>query len=273
MWYCEASKVIPFTQKEAWSVITDLERWHEWDPHVVEAALLAELQVGVQGRVKMIDGTIIDFTVAELHQEEKIILQVPYSLGIHLNLIWEIRPQSEVTFSYRIEAIGKLSWFWKFFMKKKLEERTLQALENLSSEENKQKLLKQEGFSSVYKAPPASSHEEPSLKGEEKSKDALVPVKTMEDKEESVLKEEAVESKANATNKILNKEESVEEKEIKPRAKRKPKVDLSKKDTSKAKSSLTKKATTKKEATQKTTVKKSSTKRSPGKDSKKKKEE
>ena len=118
MWYREHSIIIKTTKDCIWPLLTQPELWPSYDKTVCESALHGEIAVGVSGKMKKVSGDVVDFTVTELVENERIVIQVK-KLGARVITIYMLDDAEEgVKVTSRIELRGLFSWFHRSTVRK-----------------------------------------------------------------------------------------------------------------------------------------------------------
>lgn len=134
MWQCEHSVVIQASKAVVWQWWIDVEKWPTWDVDLAESALLAELAVGAQGRMKVADDAIVSFVVTQVIPEERVAFQLKL-FGATVTYVFTMADEEaalKVTHSAQVRGI--FSFFWRFLLKKKLEKTLIASLELLATQ-------------------------------------------------------------------------------------------------------------------------------------------
>ena len=120
MWRCEHKVVVKASKAAVWAAWTDVENWPKWDTDLSEAALLGELEEGVEGKMKVGEDALVAFTVTELVPEERLVVRTKM-FGAKLDYVHEMVEEEEgLAVIHRAELKGLLSWFWRLFIARKI---------------------------------------------------------------------------------------------------------------------------------------------------------
>ncbi len=131
MWSYEKNATANVSRAIVWEWWTAVEKWPQWDTDLSEAALLGELAVGVQGKMKVADDALITFVVAELVPEERLVIVVRF-FGAQLSYVYSmIEEDGQLRITHGAHISGVLGFLWRFFISKKIEKTIQPGLEAL----------------------------------------------------------------------------------------------------------------------------------------------
>lgn len=131
MWSYEKGATAQVSRAIVWEWWTNVEKWPQWDTDLSESALLGELAVGVQGKMKVADDALISFTVTEVIPEERLVIKVSLfgATLFYTHTMTEEDGQLRIVHGASIR--GLFGFFWRLLLRKKIEKTLLPALEAL----------------------------------------------------------------------------------------------------------------------------------------------
>jgi len=116
-----------------WQFWTAVEQWPTWDIDLSESALLGELAVGAQGRMKVADDAIVPFVVTELIPEERLAYAIRL-FGATLTYAYAVtEEEGALKLTHTAQVKGILSFFWRLMLKAKIEKTLAPALDALAA--------------------------------------------------------------------------------------------------------------------------------------------
>ena len=191
MWSYEKVAVASVSRPIVWEWWTNVEKWPQWDVDLSESALLGEVAVGTQGKMKVADDALISFVVTEVIPEERFVIKVSL-FGASLFYIHSMTEEDgQLRITHGAQIRGIFGFFWRLLLHKKIEKTLLPALEALAAQVVAESARRAEIAAATAAATPA---EQPAG---ESAVSTAVP--TEEPKKEEALKpEEALAAAAEA---------------------------------------------------------------------------
>jgi len=179
MWKFECSLPTKASKKTVWELWCNVEKWPEWDTEIFEAALLEELKVDVEGKMKVHDNALISFTVTELIPEERFAICTKM-FGARAHFIYEMLEEEKgLRVTHRVEIRGILGWLWGWTVGRRIKKTHPVALEKFVA-------LAEAQPASVQKQAPVENSDATSVEqGEQPSMASAEPVADVQPSDES----------------------------------------------------------------------------------------
>lgn len=134
MWRYEKVALVKASRAVVWEAWANVEKWPQWDTDLSEAALLGELAVGTQGKMKVADDALITFVVAEVIPEERLVIKIAF-FGATLAYSYEmLEEDGQLRITHGATISGIFGFFWRLFLKKKIEKTLPPALDAFVAE-------------------------------------------------------------------------------------------------------------------------------------------
>ncbi len=120
MWKYERSVGVQASRQIVWQWWTNIEKWPQWDTDLSEAAVLGELAVGAQGRMKVADDALVSFIVSELIPEEKLAIQIAL-FGATITYTYTMsEDESGLKIIHGATISGIFGILWRMMLKNKI---------------------------------------------------------------------------------------------------------------------------------------------------------
>jgi len=191
MWSYEKVAVTSVSRSIIWEWWTNVEKWPQWDVDLSESALLGEVAVGTQGKMKVADDALISFVVTEVIPEERFVIKVSL-FGASLFYIHSMTEEDgQLRITHGAQICGIFGFFWRLLLHKKIEKTLLPALEALAAQVVAESARRAEIAAATAAATPA---EQPAG---ESAVSTAVPTEELK-KEEALKPEEALAATAEA---------------------------------------------------------------------------
>jgi len=135
MWSYEKNAVVRASRAVVWQWWTNVEKWPTWDTDLSEAALLGELAVGAQGRMKVADDAVVPFVVTELIPDEKLVIAIALVGGaLSYSYTMTEEENGDLKLAHGVSISGVLGFFWRMMLKKKVQRIVDAALTTLAAQ-------------------------------------------------------------------------------------------------------------------------------------------
>ena len=163
MWSYEKVAVAQVSRAIVWEWWTNVEKWPQWDVDLSESALLGEVAVGTQGKMKVADDALISFIVTEVIPEERFVIKVSL-FGASLLYVHSMTEEDgQLKIAHAAQIKGMLGFFWRLMLHKKIEKTLLPALDALVAQVITESARRAEVAAAVAASTPvAESAAEPS---------------------------------------------------------------------------------------------------------------
>jgi hypothetical protein len=120
MWKYERTVAVQSSRQIVWQWWTNVEKWPQWDTDLSEAAVLGELAVGAQGRMKVADDALVSFIVSELIPEEKLAIQIAL-FGATITYTYTMtEDESGLKIIHGATISGIFGLVWRMMLKNKI---------------------------------------------------------------------------------------------------------------------------------------------------------